>query len=65
MASSGMLPRVVTLLNIPEDVVLTRATLHIIPEDAILHSHLLENLKSYIIVFHSTVHTAAIERVAK
>jgi hypothetical protein len=37
MASSGMLRRVV----------LTRATRRNIPEEAILHSHRCENLKSY------------------
>jgi hypothetical protein len=39
MASSGMLRRVAS--------VLTRATRHNIPEEAILHSHRHENLKSY------------------
>jgi hypothetical protein len=44
-------PILVTLikeaLSSCETSVLTRATWHIIPEDAILHSHLRENLKSY------------------
>jgi hypothetical protein len=41
MASSGMLRRVV----------LTRATQRNIQEDAILHSHRRENLKSYMTVY--------------
>jgi hypothetical protein len=35
--------------------VLTRATRHNIPEDAILHSHCRENLKSYIFFFFSSI----------
>jgi hypothetical protein len=38
---------VIEALSSPETSVLTRATLHIIPRDASLHSRRRENLKSY------------------
>jgi hypothetical protein len=47
MASSGMLRRV-TLVNSSETSALTRDIRRNITEDAILHSHCRENLKSYI-----------------
>jgi hypothetical protein len=43
-------------LSSSETSVLTRATLHNIPEDAILHSHRRENLKSYTVLTGWTLH---------
>jgi hypothetical protein len=53
MASSGMLRRVALVrTDVSEE--LTRATQRNIPEDPILHSHRLENLKSYIVATYLT-----------
>jgi hypothetical protein len=42
-------------LRSSETSILTRTTWHNIPEDSILHSHLCENLKSYMIFYCSMV----------
>jgi hypothetical protein len=44
-------------LSSSETSVLTRATRRNIPEDAILHSHRREDLKSYIRMFYVTIKT--------
>jgi hypothetical protein len=48
MESCGMLRRVALIRNVG---LYKRATRRNIPEDAILHSHRRENLKSYIIMY--------------
>jgi hypothetical protein len=57
MASSGMLCRVpLVITDVSEELtssetsVLTRATQYNIPEDAVLHGHRRENLKSYVLL---------------
>jgi hypothetical protein len=56
MPSSGMLRRVaVVRTDVWEErivFIITRATRRNIPEDAILHSHRLENLRSYTLCNH-------------
>jgi hypothetical protein len=60
VASYGYVPSSLILVTLMMEAwrssktsVLTRATQHNIPEDAILHSHLRENLKSYMCILRS------------
>jgi hypothetical protein len=46
--SASIITRMMEALSSSKTLVLTRATWRNVPEDAILHSHCRENLKSYI-----------------